>query len=436
MIKSILLITLVLLIPLFIAHSIPSIYSNYSKPITISTVQIYKNLSYKIELEKQVTVNVTQTTFTNSTTKTNVVPTSKLVPTKEYVVNYSVLSVNGTELTVQINGNFSKNFTFISKGNFSENIFEDVISLDYPYILPFLLLNNTYALLNQKSVYVISFLKKTNYTINNVNLSANEFYVVYNSSYFGLYETLSNGLLANFTTTYNGSTLVMSLLNYSNEYNITLNSSFNAYLTKPYLYLNCIYNEPASNIQPNSYVETYYTIVAGNYLGQIVYLLYPQQGNIIMPNSFYGVNVNYELYFKPVGDEVLTYLPSNSSVITWNGRTFDYVNITTIKLINGSTTSALLYRNVSTNTTVYLYFSKYSNILLEEEIYSGLIHNYTVRLLYLGNEYVSFNATYPTLTSPKYTTLPYSLVNFNQALIVAIIITVIVSAIIILFRQR
>ncbi|BFH72636.1 hypothetical protein SJAV_05800 [Sulfurisphaera javensis] len=436
MIKSIFLLSLIFLLPAVLVHSLPSIYTNYNQVKVISTITIYKNLEYKIELQKQVSINQTKTSLVNTTTTTVVTTTTIPKITAVYLANYSITGINGTEISVEITGNFTKNFTFISQGNFSINLFEDVINLHYPYILPFLLLNNTYALLNKQSTYVMIYDKSLNYTLNGKNITAYDFFIVYNSSYFASYEILSSGYLANYTTTYNGSTLIMSLVNYYNLVNITLNTNSNPYLSKPYLYLEYLYSGESKTLQANSYVETYYPLIAGNYIGQIVYLLYPQEGNLVEPNTFYGINVNYELYFKPIGDEVLTYLPSNSSTIMWNGRVYTLVNTTSIKLVNGSTVPALLYRNASENVTVYIYFSKSSNILLEELVYNALFHNYTVELKYLGNEYISPNMKYINVTLPKYTTLPYSLINFNEGLVIAIVLTVIISALIILFRQR
>ncbi|BFI76231.1 hypothetical protein [Sulfurisphaera ohwakuensis] len=435
MIKSILLLLLILPLPLIITNSLPTIYNNYNHVQVINNITIYKNLEYKIVLEKSITVNETQSSIVNKTTTTTVKPTTIQKVISSYIINYTVTNITGTKINVIISGNFTKNFTFIQQGNYSINLFTDIMNVKYPYILPFLLLNNTYALVTG-STYVMFFAKIQNYTINGKNITAYNYFIVYNSSYFQEYEILYNGYLANYSTTYNGSTLIMSLLNYYNEFNITLNSNTNPYLSQPYLYIEYLYSSASKTLQASNYVEAYYPLISGNYVGQIVYLLYPHEGKLVEPETFYGLNVNFELYFKPINDLVLTFMPSNNTIITWNGRLFNYVNTTPIKLVNGSIVNAMLYRNVSTNTTVYLYFSQQSHILLEELIYSNLLHNYTIKLDYLGNQFVSLNQNYINVTSPTYKTLPYSLVNFNEGLIIAIVFTVIVSAIIILFRQR
>lgn len=437
MIKSIILISLVLLIPITVIHSLTSIYTNYSKPTVITSLSIYKNLEYQIELKKQVTINETESTLVSNTFTTTVVQKQVLKTYEQYVVNYTITNISQHNVYVKVYGNFSNNFTFIKSGNYSLNILQDVISLNYPYIPPFLLLNNTYALFVKNSPIVMSFIKSLNYSVNGKNITAYRFAIIYNSTYFSIYDILSNGLLANYTTNYNSSTLVMSLIGFSKEYNLTSNSSFSGYLSKPYLYLESIYSSASKSLQPSNYVETYYPFIFANYIGQIVYLLYPQQGSIVEPNSFYGVNVDFELYFKPLGSQVLIYLQSNQSTIKWNGNYFNYVNITPLKLINGSTVDALLYRNTTVNATVYLYFSPTSHILLEELVYDNIsLHNYSVKLQFLGNEYYSINQQFPTLTSQKYTTLNYSLVNFKEGLVIAVAVTVVLSAIIILFRRR
>ena len=437
MIKTIILIAILALIPLIVAHSLPSIYSNYNSPIVINSITIYKNLQYKIELQKQVTQNVTVTTTTNTTTTTTVTHTEIPKTVGIYIVNYTVINISNQNIYVEISGNFTKNFTFIRQGNYSINILQDVISLNYPYIPPFLLLNSTYALFVKSTPYVISYIRSANYTILGRNIVAYEFEVGYNSSYFVTYELLSNGLLANFSTWYNGSTVIMSLINYGGEYNITFNSTLDLnYVSKPYLYLEYVYSPVADSLQPQNYVQVYYPFIVGNYVGQIVYLLYPQQGKLLVPNIFYATYVNFELYFMPAKDLVLTYLQTNSSNIVWNDKYFDFVNVTQLQLINGSVANALLYRNVTQNSTIYLYFSQDSHILLEELVYNMTSHQYTIGLEFLGNDYYSPNLTYPNLTSPEYTTLNYSLVNFNEGLIIAIVITVVLSIIIILFRER
>ena len=439
MIKSIIFVTLLLLAPLMVVHSLPTIYSNYSKPFVINNVTIYKELQYKIELQKQVTQNVTKTAPANTTTTTTTVPTKVTKVVGVYIVNYTVTNVSNTTIYVKISGNFTKNFTFIKQGNYSLNVLQKLLSLDYPYLPPFLMFNNTYAVFTKSGTYAFEFLKSLNYTVNGKNVTAYEFLVAYNSSFYAVYDILDNGLLANYTTTYNGSTLIMSLINYSEEYNITLNLPSNLdtkHLSQPYLYLEYIYNPASKSLEAQNYLQVYYPFIAGGYLAQIIYLLYPQQGELLVTNTINGIDVNFELYLKPANDLVLTYLQTNSSAIKWNGDYFNYINTTKIKLINGSVVDALLYRNITTNATAYLYFSPTSHILLEELIYSPYLHNYSVKLQFLGNEYYSYNQTYVPLTSPKYTTLDYQLENFNEGLLIAIIVTVVLSVLIILFRER
>jgi len=439
MIKSIIFVTLLLLAPLMVVHSLPTIYSNYNKPFVINNVTIYKELQYKIELQKQVTQNVTKTVPANTTTTTTTVPTEVTKVVGVYIVNYTVTNISNTTIYVKISGNFTGNFTFIKQGNYSLNVLQKILSLDYPYIPPFLMFNNSYAIFTKSGTYSLVFIKSLNYTINGKNITAYEFLVAYNSSYYAVYDILNNGLLANYTTSYNGSTLIMSLISYAEEYNITLNQPSNSdmeYLSQPYLYLEYLYNPASKSLQPQNYLQVYYPFVIGNYMAQIIYLLYPQQGELLVANTINGINVNFELYLKPANDLVLTYLQTNSSTIKWNGGYFNYINTTEIKLINGSVVNALLYRNATQNATVYLYFSPTSHILLEELIFNPYLNNYSVELQFLGNKYYSINQAYVPLTSPTYTTLAYQLVNFNEGLLIAIIVTVVLSVLIILFRER
>ncbi|MDT7876482.1 MAG: hypothetical protein RQ872_07170, partial [Sulfolobaceae archaeon] len=205
----------------------------------------------------------------------------------------------------------------------------------------------------------------------------------------------------------------------------------------PYLYIFYLYNPAAKTLTPQIYIETYYPFEIGNYLAQVQYLLYPASGSkMLQSNYIYGIPTDFSIYFKPYKDELTGFVTNvGNKNITWGGNMFTLLNESTVLTANNTKVEAYLYEFSNNFSTVYLYVLP-SGLVLQEYNFSKTLGTYAEGFRFLANEYVPMNATYPTLTSPTYTSLPFKLVNFNTALMVTIVFTIVISVIILLFRQR
>ncbi|MDT7876260.1 MAG: hypothetical protein RQ872_06055, partial [Sulfolobaceae archaeon] len=163
-----------------------------------------------------------------------------------YEVNYTVVHYEPSNSTIEVytKGNYtyvqisnttsSKNesnttSTFnvskiIGEGNFSVNIFNEILSLHYPYIFTYFLANDTYAVILSHGEYVLQYLGTKKVDFNGTNITVLMYNVIFNYTYSQEYEILPNGLIFNTSfTTNNGTNVVLTLTNYQNEFSIPFN---------------------------------------------------------------------------------------------------------------------------------------------------------------------------------------------------------------------
>jgi len=420
----VLLLALILLAPIAIISNATT--AEPYQTVQIPSLTIYKDLTYHVVAQK--TLNKTKVTTIFS-------------------VNYEVTSIENTTLSVSVSGNFTKNMSYVigGSGNFSVNIFSELFSLHYPFIPPFLEFNNTYGLNTTEGRWDLQYLRPTNVTIMNKNVTASAYIVYFNQTYSQYYVFLKNGLIAN--TSYsseNGSQITMLLVSYSNPVNITFNAPSLKGIGKPYLYIQYINNFETDSLTPEYYLEVYYPYQVGDYLVQINYLLYPQQGSLVVPANLGNIPqpINFVAVFAPYYKEQLTFVNNvGNSTIIWKGVNLTLINTTYIKTINGTDVKAYLYKYYQNSSVpqgsviLYVYFSS-DGTLLQQSVYSVGLKNITVMFSLVSNEYVSLDSQYPTLTKPLYTTLPYEPVNLSTAILITVIISVVISALIVVLRQR
>ncbi|AHC52394.1 hypothetical protein SUSAZ_00775 [Sulfolobus acidocaldarius SUSAZ] len=409
---------IVLLIPVLVTTGFAINYNSYSTQ-KISQLTIYSQLQYDL---KQVSGN-----------KTNL-----------YSVDYNVKGYQGASVNVSVIINKlsitkPNNATLpISSGNYTVNLLDELLNLHYPYFLPYLMFNQTYGIYLKDATYVVYFAGNSTFKLMNQNISAYKFYLLSNtSSNASQYVVLPNGILANATFTGANYTYVFTLKNYTDPIVLNINSTdLGDGVSKPYLYVYSIYNQAYQTLTPDAYLEIYYPFQIGDYMAELYYLLYPQSGSALVQNVLLGNNVNFQVYFKPYNQDIITFLPSvGGNQITWSGQKLTLANTTDLKLVNGSVVKAYLYKYSDNFSTVYIYFSM-NGVLLQQMNYSYTYKTYINELSFLGNNYYPLNTTLPTLTKPSYTTLPYQAVDFNTFLIGTIIFTVVLSILIIVFRQK
>lgn len=430
------LLTLLLTLPL---TTIAGLNVNNYHTQQVSQVTLFQKLQYIMKTETKVKNSTYVNYYEVNYTVVHYEPSNSTIEvyTKG---NYTYVQISNTTLSKN-ESNTTSTFNvskIIGEGNFSVNIFNEILSLHYPYIFTYFLANDTYALILSHGEYVLQYLGTKKVDFNGTNITVLMYNVVFNYTYSQEYEILPNGLIFNTSFTINnGTNVVLTLTNYQNEFSIPFNVTDSPGVGVPYLYIFYLYNPAVKTLTPQIYIETYYPFEIGNYLAQVQYLLYPASGSkMLQSNYIYGIPTDFSIYFKPYKDELTGFVTNvGNKNITWGGNMFTLLNESTVLTANNTKVEAYLYEFSNNFSTVYLYVLP-SGLVLQEYNFSKTLGTYAEGFQFLANEYVPMNATYPTLTSPTYTTLPFKLVNLNTALMVTIVFTIVISVIILLFRQR
>ncbi|ARM75658.1 hypothetical protein B6F84_06140 [Acidianus manzaensis] len=430
--KYLLLMILVLTMPLAVL-AIPA-QPNYSSPQAIHQIPYFKTLKYIATVYNQ----------------TKVSNTTKIIVIANYTISYNVVNQSNGNILVNINTtpiHSPRNFTFnlIKSGNYTVNLEEDMLSLNYPYVFDKYLYNaSIYELAFPKISIEMGYVNQTKVSINGINYTAFEYsnYSTIVSSEEHFY-VLSNGLGYSFNTTYTTNTsdttltytVNLHLIELSGEENSTLSTISTQFISnaeKPYQYTLYEYSSLSNTLQPVTYIQAYYPIIFSNgYLaGEEIELTF-DSGAPVNQNFGFGLDIgNYTSI-------PLTFTYSNTSQIIWGGKIFHKVNTTTIN-IYGTNYMVNEYQNVSSSNIIKLYFSSDNNILVEraEGTINGNIVNITSELIYTQHV-ITPNSTYINYAHRVTTgTLPFSAVAPSESLIITIIITLVIVAIIILLYKR
>ncbi|MEM0374059.1 MAG: hypothetical protein QXV69_04360 [Sulfolobaceae archaeon] len=430
---------LTLLILLLASSPISSIFLvELPKPTAekIPSIIYYDYLKYKIDIIK---------TYKNHSTKNS------------YYIEYKVINSIDLNLTVNISGNYTefKNITIINNGTYSLNIITNLFTFKYPYILPYLIFNNTYAIYYKNSYIIVSFQNYTKYLNNTIYILR---IITQNGSSYNV-SVLENGIISeiNFKKdisnyTYN---IDIKLLNLSNPKTIGLPITFNSNLLQ-YSYLYTVYNYSsiASNILPQGYIEFVYPyILPGNYIVSAQFRLQYIAGNrLLTPISIQGTQVNFIISIGKPNEIFIPIILNLNNTISWYGYLLKKINQTQVNVL-ANTYNAYLYLN-STNFTitsgnstifgkrlVYAYFNSNGTLLKFRIVaFSTNITATALELDFIGSKYNDYylNPTliFPNVASYSNTNLPFNVISPNISLVITIIVTLIIVIIAVILRRK
>lgn len=192
-----------------------------------------------------------------------------------YYVNYTIrpgqggeLAVNvSTNATTTVNGTTRYVFSFLRNGTFTVNTLEDVMNLSsLPYIYPGFLFNSTYGVSTPISAVGLIFKGELNTTFTGQKEYLYSVYLPNQLS--GLSILLSDGVLYQLNSTYNGGELHLQLLEERlGSFPLELGQVPNQLpsgLQVPYIYSTYNFSPPAQALIPSGYVEFMPSTIFGN----------------------------------------------------------------------------------------------------------------------------------------------------------------------------
>ena len=398
----------------------PTNITNYKSSITF-----YNNLTYKI---------VAYNTSSNSTT-------SKLNYT--YIANYYVKNFNNGNVTVNVEINDTStqsmsqnktfNFTLIKSGTYNVSLQKDFLNLNYPFIAPEYIFNNTYTLQSSISSISLTFINYSTVKISGVNYNTTEFSFS-TTSLSGKIWVLTNGNIAKLETTYKGLSVNMTLERFASLFTGDLTQIYlpKNLLNISYLYAVFEYSSFANTTQSVGDEEIVYPVVFSNgIIGESAYSLNTISGQPIVDTTDFTIHIANYTHIE------ITFYPNMTKTILWNSIPFKFVGYKNISIFNKQYSNTLVYTN-STNSTIQTLIFNKSGILLEESIKQNISNTFITELSikYLGNKFYGNNITFINLNAYNNTALPFKAIAPTLSLVATIVITLVLVAVLVILHRR
>jgi hypothetical protein len=373
-------------------------------------------------------------------------------------IEYNVLNKSIDSFYVKVYGNFSNFSKLISlnPGTYLINPITNLLNLKYPYILPQLIYNNTYAITYANNNLIINFINITKYN----NITSYKLEIISpNSTSPKTVVLLENGILGAMSfinvlnnTSYN---ISINLVDFNNKDLIYLNNINNIkIINNSYSYFVYNYSTTAQTLIGQGYLEVGYPFIIGNDIAVVQYRLQYIAGNkLLTPVAMGNTNVNFIITLGNSTSILLSQINNvGENKISWNGLLFKFQNITNISVFNkyyivylylNKTYANITYGNESVKVyrITYAYFSKDGTLLKLLTIGSG--GNLTIpiyELLYVGSKSNDFVLnpleTFPLVYNYSNTNFPYNIINPTLSLIITIVVTLIIVIIAVILRMR
>lgn len=425
-----------------------ALVSSYQPPDVgkvANSLTLASSMSYIV---KQINATITETIKnTSSSTKGNTTKsnaTSSSVITKKvnatYLVNYSVIKYDPYgNLTVGISGNYtSQNISFY-KGNFTVDPELDPFTLEYPFVLPYYLANLTYGISSPTSSLVFEFSKEITVNLDGNQETAYKYELIDGTGNKYNMTVLSNGVIYQL----DNSTFNMSLINFG-VFKLSLANVMSNLnqgdINSTYQYSLYEFSPTAGIMLPTSEIEVFYPLAFSNgviALTEFELKTLPNE-SVVSPRSIDGVSVYNYLSLNEFNETFTTFSPQvGDKNITFNGENFVLVNQTKVTTPAGTFTS-YLYKNVTSAGSLiqYLYLGNDGLMLKLKEVSVSTGTSTTEgEISFIGNNYISPSVTYP-YHSLSDTNLPYKPVNSYDSMVIAVVVTLVIVAILLLLHRR
>ncbi len=394
------------------------------------------NATEIVHLASSTSKTTTNSSNTNSSNNTQI-KLEKINST--YTVNYSVIKYNSYgNLTISIAGNFTNQNISFFRGNYSVDPELVPFTLEYPFTLSQYLFNSTYAIAGSSSSVVYQFLRESSITIDGQQEEAFK-YTIHENGFTYNVTFLEDGAIYNLQN----STFNMTLQKLS-TFTLNLSDEFAgvnpAVINSTYQYAIYEFSQTAGTLLPSSDIEVYYPILFSNdIVGLTEFQLTTQyNSSVVASRTVDGLSLYNYLSVNMLNSTFTTFSPYvGQKNITFNGDTFLLVNQTKVSTIAG-TYDSYLYENVTSGGTLrsYLYLSHEGLLLELKEVTNSTGTPLTeAELVFLGNNYISPNVTFP-YHSITNTNLPYEPVNSYDSFLIAVIVTLAIVVIAVLLHRK
>ncbi|BCS91770.1 hypothetical protein [Metallosphaera javensis (ex Sakai et al. 2022)] len=351
-------------------------------------------------------------------------------------VNYEVVNLNGTWVKVNVSSNYTavKNVTFVEPGSYTVNYAMSPLNMSYPYLYPGYMSNSTsYAIESNVSTVILSFISSSK---NNVTGQVTYQYSEILPESF-TFSVMPSGVIQSINRTVSGLEFVMNLTNYqlSNELQPT------NFTSRPgYVYVNMTYSNFSATYQPSGYVEYVYpALLPGNILLMLQYNI--NELNAFPLGGFTSLNDRPVNFVIQVGTPITlntNFINNVNGSLTWNSLKLSYVGNVT-KTVQGTTynleeyTSKVTRGNI-TFATATVYALK--NMVVEVNYNQTFPSFSSYKLEFINGSYINPSLHFPYLTGYQNTTLPYEAINPSESFTIAVVVTLIVIAILVILHRR
>lgn len=422
----------------------------YGEPL--GTVVIYRHLTYNVTYVTVLTKSLHSLNSTNSTSSNNTTTVTERI-VSSYLVNYDVLAVNGTAISVSVTSTLPKNYTFVNNGTYSVDPVYSPLTPQFPmvppqYLAPVNWTNFTaLAATTSEAGLLISGL---NVTMNLVNPSfMNSSYSVQTFVSTAWKYTLSHvtfdteGYLISATYTINGTTVAtIKLVSASGR--ITVSEGYGSPLSSassaPILYAVKTFNPFSQSLRISGYLQALVPYVINNDTYLLVYYPFQPsgQGYVSSPQIALG----YPTYvFEKVVNVATSpsYIIPNpgSKEITWSNTTMRLAGIENVSVMGNRYITFVYTGLVNGTQNVTLYVTEHGLVVKEYvvDLTKGLP---ALELDYLGPYFVQPTQTNSqvVMTEGPYTSLPFTVQNPKYYYVLTVVISLVIVIVAVIIRLR
>jgi hypothetical protein len=438
--RALTVVLLVAFIASTLAFSLGSLGQGGSYGKSLGEITIYKVLVYKGTYVKTVTLT-TKSNASNATTKT-------ATETYNFTLTYTVEKVQGLTLVVNVQGNIPPNLTIVSNGTHVVNLLSP-LSPYYPYIPPqFLTPINITNITAIESVYtnmgvLISGTNSTSLLVtpfyNNSELHA----TLIDARWGGNVNVVVNaqGYLKSLFGQGPSQALSLELVNYSGPITINVNSSKALQLasSQPLLYAVKTFNPFSQSLTVTGYLQIFapFTIYNDTYV-MAYYSIRPIQNNYVAsPQGVFGYPTF--LFIKIVNtstDPSLIFPFVGEKSVVWGNTTVNLIGQQQVSVL-GNKYSVYIYTGIENRTQNVTLWVTPQGVVVRELVTSTTQNVPILELELVKPILLPATQTYPPVVQTGGpTTLAYQVVNPKESFIIAVVFSLIIVILAVLFRLR
>jgi hypothetical protein len=330
------------------------------------------------------------------------------------------------------------NFTLLKIGLHNVNLEEDPLNLNYPYVFPGYLFNNTYTLSTPSTSLTLVYDGVANETILGTKYVVIKYFFG-DSQASGVAYITENGTVAYIDTTYNGLEVQLFLKSSQGTTTVDIPNTVTLpsyFLNRSYLYAIYEYSNYSDSLQSVGDEEIVYPFVFPNgIIGETAYQVNTVSGSPLVNFNDFTIHIGNYTSLET------SFYPSLAQKIEWNSVSLAMVGKDNVTIFGVNYPNAYVYesnQSVNNSTIVREVTFNSSGVLIDQVV--TVVHNGLstpeFEAKYIGNIFYNNSETYPNFQTFSDTNLPFSVVSPSTSLAVAIIITIAIAAILVLLHRR